>query len=145
MVRDNQEKLETDKLNIFREPLPDEVQQIAKEIVDASYQIHSTLGPGLLETVYEVCMQYELSKRNIKYKSQVGIPVEYEGVKLDTGFRLDILVENQVIIELKAVEKTTSLHEAQLLTYLKLTGLRLGLLINFNVPIIKEGIRRLIL
>jgi GxxExxY protein len=126
-------------------PLSDKTNLIAKDIVDAAFQVHSKLGPGLLESVYELCLAHELGKRNLKYKPQVAVPVTYDEIKLDAGFRLDLLVEDQVIIELKAVEQVLPVHEAQLLTYLKLTQLRLGLLINFNVPLIKQGIKRIIL
>jgi GxxExxY protein len=104
-----------------------------------------TLGPGLLESVYEVSLAYELRKRGLKLETQVELPVMYESVRLETGFRLDMMVEEQIIVELKAVETMHPLYEAQLLTYLKLTGKRLGLIINFNVPLIRDGIRRLIL
>ncbi len=129
----------------FRERLPDETERVASEIVDSAFKIHKALGPGLLESVYEVCMARELSKRRLKFQTQVSVPVEYDEIKLDVGFRADIIVEDSIIIELKAVEQLTGLHEAQLLTYMKLTNIRLGLLINFNVPIIKRGIKRLIL
>jgi GxxExxY protein len=127
------------------EPLPPGINLITKQVIDAAFQVHSKLGPGLLESVYELCLAHELGKRNLKYKSQVAVPVLYDGVKIDAGFRLDLLVEDQVIVELKAVEQVLPVHEAQLLTYLKLTQLRLGLLINFNVPLIKQGIKRIIL
>ncbi len=126
------------------EPLPSGINIITKQVVDASFHVHKTLGPGLLESVYEVCLAYELSQRNLKFKTQVAVPVTYNDVQLDVGFRLDMLVEDRVILELKAVEHILPLHEAQLLTYLKLTNLRLGLLINFNVPLIKDGIKRII-
>jgi GxxExxY protein len=121
------------------------INDLSGQIVDAAYKVHSTLGPGLLESVYEVCLCYELSKRNIGFIKQMSIPVKYDGVQLGTGFRIDILVETQIIIELKAVKELTPLHDAQLLTYLKLTGKRLGLLINFNSTLIKNGIKRKIL
>lgn len=127
------------------EALPKEINDLSVEIVDAAYKVHSTLGPGLLESVYEVCLCHELARRGIQFNKQVSIPVKYGDVKLETGFRIDILVENLIIIELKAVEDITPLHDAQLLTYLKLTGKRLGLLINFNSPLIKKGITRKII
>lgn len=107
--------------------------------------MHKNLGPGLLESVYEVCLCRELNKRNIPFRRQVSLPIEYESVKLDAGLRLDILAAESVIVKLKAVETHNPLYEAQLLTYLKLTGKRLGLLINFNVPLIKNEIKRLVL
>lgn len=122
-----------------------EVDAIAKEIVDAAFNVHRNLGPGLLESVYEICLMHELNKRNLDVEKQKRIPVLYDGVRLDTDLRLDMLVENKVVVELKAVETMLPVYEAQLLTYLKLTGKRLGLLINFNVPLIKYGIKRRIL
>ena len=127
------------------EPLPQKTNDLSVEVVDAAYKVHSNLGPGLLESVYEVCLCRELAKRGVGFKKQLSIPVKYDDVNLETGFRIDILVEDQIILELKAVEEVTALHEAQLLTYLKLTGKRLGLLINFNSPIIKKGITRKII
>jgi GxxExxY protein len=125
-------------------PIPDELDRTAKEVVDAAYKVHSALGPGLTEAAYEVCLCHELRRRGIRFKSQVAMPIAYEGVKLDAGMRFDPLVEDQLIVEIKAVEKITALFEAQLMTYLKLSGLRLGLLINFNVPLIRDGIRRMV-
>ncbi len=127
------------------QPIPQETERIAKQIVDAAFQVHKNLGPGLLESVYEVCLCHELKKRGIAFRTQVTLPVVYDGVRLDAGLRLDVLAAEAVIVELKAVEKHNPLFDAQLLTYLKLTGHRLGLLINFNVPLIKDGIKRIIL
>jgi GxxExxY protein len=126
-------------------PLDREIERLAKEIVDSAFKVHKELGPGLLESVYEACLAHELRKRGLRVDTQLELPVRYETVRLDVGFRLDLLVENEIIVELKAVETMNPLFEAQLLTYLKLTGKRLGLLINFNVPLIKKGIKRLIL
>ena len=103
------------------------------------------MGPGLLESVYEICLCHELKKKRIPFRAQVSLPVKYDGVCLDAGFRLDLVVSESVIVELKAVEKMNPLFKAQLLTYLKLTGLRLGLLINFNVALIRDGIKRVVL
>ena len=127
------------------EALPQQINNLSGEIIDAAYKVHSALGPGLLESVYELCLCHELSKRDIAFVKQMPAPVIYDGIMLETGFRIDIMVNNQIIIELKAVEKLTPLHDAQLLTYLKLTGKRLGLLINFNSTLIKNGIKRKIL
>ena len=127
------------------EPIPQEAERAAKAVVEAAFKVHSTLGPALLESVYEVCLCHELSKAGLPFKSQVLLPVVYDGVKLDAGLRLDLLVDRCLIVELKAVETTHPVFEAQLLTYLKLTGLRLGLLINFNVPLIRDGIKRMAL
>jgi len=120
-------------------------EKIARQIVDAAFHVHYELGPGLLERVYEICFCHELSKRNLNYKRQVAIPIIYDGIKLDEGFRLDVLVDDLVICELKAVDEMNPVWEAQLLSYLRLTGKRLGFLINFNVPRIKDGIKRMII
>lgn len=126
-------------------PLDGETERLAKEIVDAAFKVHKELGPGLLESVYEACLTYELRKRGLKVDRQIELPVHYETVRLDIGFRLDLLVENEIIVEVKAVEVMNPLFKAQVLTYLKLTSKRLGFLINFNVPLIRDGIKRLIL
>jgi len=127
------------------EPIPKDTERVASEIVDAALRVHKKLGPGLLESVYEICLDYELEKRGLKVKRQTVLPVVYEDVSLDAGLRLDLLVENRVIVELKAVEKMIPLYDAQLLTYLKLAEKRLGLLINFNVTLLKQGIKRIVL
>ena len=118
---------------------------VAQKIVDAAYIVHKPLGPGLLEKVYEVCFCHELSKRGITYKRQVDIPIVYDGIVFQDGLRIDVLVEGLIIYELKAVVEINPVWEAQVLSHLKLTGKRLGFLINFNVPIIKDGIKRIIL
>ena len=120
-------------------------ESIAEKIVDAAYTVHKILGPGLLERVYEVCFCHELSKRELMYQRQVDIPITYDGMIFDEGLRLDVLVEELVICELKAVDEMNPVWEAQILSHLKLTGKRLGFLINFNVPLIKNGIKRIIL
>ena len=124
--------------------LSEKEESIAKKIVDAAFAVHKTLGPGLLEKVYEVCFCHELMKRKLQYRRQVDIPINYDGIIFDEGLRLDVLVENLIICELKAVDDMNPVWEAQLLSHLKLTGKRLGFLINFNVPLIKEGIKRII-
>ena len=129
----------------FYEPISGELDRLAKEVVDAAYKVHSTLGPGLTEAAYEACMCHELKRRGLKFRSQLSMPISYEGVKLNAGMRFDLLVEDQLIVEMKAVETMTRLFKAQLMTYLKLSGLRLGLLINFNVPLIRDGIQRIVL
>jgi len=116
---------------------------LTSKIIAAGIEVHRRLGPGLLESAYEACLVYELRKRGLKALSQVGLPVIYDEVKLDVGYRIDILVEDSVIIELKAVEKVIPLHEAQLISYLKLSGKKVGLLLNFNVTRLKDGITRL--
>jgi GxxExxY protein len=125
--------------------LPYELEQIGTQIVDAAFKVHSALGPGLLEKVYEACIMHELKKRMLLVESQVYLPVHYDGITIESGLRLDLLVNKQVIIELKVAEILHPVFGIQLKTYLKLTGLRLGYLINFNVPIIKSGIHRIIL
>ena len=119
-----------------------ELNEISEKIIGAAIQVHKTLGPGLLESTYEACLKYELEKRGLKVLSQVGLPVIYDEIKIDLGYRLDILVEDTVIVELKAVTTVTPIHEAQLLSYLKLSGKQLGLLINFNVILLKDAITR---
>lgn len=119
------------------------INDVTGQVVDAAMKVHSELGPGLLESAYEACLAYELSKRGMKVLKQVGLPVVYEGEHLDVGYRIDLLVEDMVIVEIKAVDALAPIHQAQLITYLKLSGKRLGLLINFNVPRLKEGIRRI--
>ena len=126
------------------EPIPYELELIGKKIVDAAYTVHKNLGPGLLEKVYEICFCHELAKRGLRYKRQLDIPVVYDGITFDEGLRLDVLVEEKVICELKAIETVNPVWEAQVLSHLKLTENRLGYLINFNVPIIKKGIRRFV-
>lgn len=119
--------------------------RIAKGIVDAAFAVHATLGPGLLESIYETCLCHELKKRALSFTRQVRVPIRYDGIVFEEGLRLDILVEELIICELKAVEIMNPVYEAQLLSQLKLTGKHLGFLINFNVPLIKRGIRRIIL
>ncbi len=128
-----------------REAIPEETNRVAKDVVDAAFRVHSALGPGLLENVYEACLRHELSKRGLRTERQVSLPVVYDTVRLDAGLRLDLVVENRVVVELKAIEAVLPVHEAQLLSYLKLSGHRLGLLINFNVPLIRDGIKRIAL
>ena len=118
--------------------------QIGKIIVDAAVQVHKSLGPGLLESAYEACLAYELRKRDLSIQTQTELPVLYNEVCLDAGYRLDILVEKKVIVELKAVEKILPIHKAQLLSYLKLSGSKLGFLLNFNVVKMKDGIHRMV-
>ena len=120
-----------------------EIDQFTGEIINAAIEVHKSLGPGLLESAYEECLCRELDLRGITYERQKDLPVEYKGVKLDCGYRLDIVVAGKLILEIKACDALQPIHEAQLLTYLKLTGIKIGLLINFNVPILKKGIRRI--
>ena len=122
-----------------------DVEVLARTIVDASLKVHRALGPGLLESAYEHCLAHELHARGLPLRRQVPLPIVYDGAKLDAGYRLDIVVDDRVIIEIKAVDQLTRLHEAQVLTYLKLSGMRLGFLMNFNIVLFKDGLRRLIL
>ncbi|OGU68692.1 MAG: GxxExxY protein [Stygiobacter sp. RIFOXYC12_FULL_38_8] len=126
-------------------PLSQKEEQIGKAIVNSAYKVHRELGPGLLEKVYEVCLAHELTKCNFSVIRQLDVPIKYDNITFDEGLRLDLLVENLVVCELKAVELVNPVWEAQILSHLKLTGLRLGYLINFNVPTIKQGIKRFIL
>ncbi|HZH34787.1 MAG TPA: GxxExxY protein [Pyrinomonadaceae bacterium] len=121
-----------------------DLNRISGAIIDSAMKVHTALGAGLLESVYEACLAHELRKRGLRVETQVALPVFYEGVKIDAGYRIDLLVESSVIVELKAVEQIAPIHQAQLLTYLKLSGKKLGLLINFNTVHLKNGIKRLI-
>jgi GxxExxY protein len=125
--------------------LPPGTNEITGRIVDAAYAVHSELGPGLLEAIYEQCLLIEIRNRGLEVERQIDVPVIYKGEQTGTGFRMDVVVENSVVIELKAIDAVLPIHKAQLLTYLKLTGHRLGLLINFNVTKIKHGVHRVIL
>jgi GxxExxY protein len=126
-------------------PLSNREEQIAKLIVDAAFTVHKEIGPGLLERIYEVCFCHELSKRGLKFKRQIDFPITYDGIVFDEGLRLDVLVEDLVICELKAKDEVNSVWRAQVLSHLKLLDKRLGFLINFNVVRIKDGINRIIL
>ena len=119
-----------------------ELNQISGQIVDAAMKVHSAIGPGLLESAYEACLLFELHRRGLKAARQVELPVVYDGVRIDVGYRLDLLVEDSVVVELKAVEEISPVHKAQIISYLKLGGYKLGLLINFNVLHLKDGITR---
>jgi len=125
-------------------PVSSEVDATARAIVDAAVKGHKTLGPGLLESVYEACLYHELLQRGLRVERQVAVPIVYDGITLREGLRLDLLVNNLVICELKAVESLQPVHQAQLLTQLRLSGKRLGLLLNSNVALMKDGIRRLV-
>lgn len=122
-----------------------EINQITHEILDSAYRVHTKLGPGLLESAYQTCLVYELKKKGLKVETEKPLPLVYEEVKLDCGYRIDLLVESQVVVELKTVEAFTEVHTAQVLTYLKLSGCKVGLLINFYTKSLKAGIKRLIL
>jgi GxxExxY protein len=121
-----------------------EINQVSGQVVDAAMKVHTALGPGLLESAYEACLLFELHKRGLKAVSQVQLPIVYESVKIEAGYRMDLLVEDAVVVELKSVEEILPIHQAQLLSYLKLSGKKLGLLINFNTVHLKNGITRLV-
>ena len=133
----------TPKRRVFA-PIPAEVERFGKAILDAAYRVHTALGPGLLEAVYETCLAYEIRESGLLVETQVAVPVMYKNIQLEDGLRLDLLVEKSVIVEIKAVETMNPVYEAQLLTYLRLTGIRLGFLINFTVPHLKDGIKRMV-
>ncbi|MFA5073748.1 MAG: GxxExxY protein [Nitrospirota bacterium] len=121
-----------------------DINQLSSKIIKAAMNVHSTLGPGLLESAYEACLLHELRKLDLKALSQVPLPVFYDGLKIDAGYRIDLLIEESIIVELKAVEKVLPIHEAQILSYLKLSRKTVGLLINFNVVHLKNGIKRIV-
>ncbi|MFT4935468.1 MAG: GxxExxY protein [Pseudoalteromonas distincta] len=120
-------------------------ERVVREVVDAGLKVHRALGPGLLEAAYEHCLAYELECRRLRVERQLPLPIVYEDLRLEGAYRLDLLVDRCVIVEVKAVEALSRLHEAQLLTYMRLSGHRLGLLMNFNVELLKQGLRRLVL
>lgn len=127
------------------EPIKSSTEELGSRLLDAAFDVLRKLGPGLLESVYEICVCHELEKLGVPFKRQVCLPIKYDGMQIDSGLRLDIVVADQVICELKSVETILAIHEAQLMTYLKLTGMRLGFLINFNVSLLKNGIKRIVL
>ena len=120
------------------------IETIATVIVDAIIQVHRLLGPGLLESTYQACLAHELRKRGLRVECEVTLPICYDGIQIDAGYRIDMLVENVILIENKAVQELLPIHEAQLLTYLKLSGHKLGYLVNWNVPRVKDGLKRMV-
>jgi GxxExxY protein len=126
-------------------PLEYPEKDLTEKIIAAAIDVHKALGPGLLESVYQICLAREFSLRDLHFEKEKEVPIEYKGIKLDAGYRLDFLVEHKVVVELKTVDEINSMHEAQILTYLKATGCRVGLLINFNAAVLKDGIKRRIL
>jgi GxxExxY protein len=122
-----------------------EFDELSSRVIEKAIEIHRILGPGMLESVYEQCLSYELTAAGIKHERQKEVPVVYKEITLDNGFRMDLFVENQLVVEIKSVEKILPVHEAQILTYMKFTGARTGLLINFNVKLLKEGLKRFVL
>jgi GxxExxY protein len=121
------------------------INEISQGIIGAAIEVHRTLGPGLLESAYEHCLSHEFSLRQIPFERQLPLPIDYKGVRLDCGYRLDFLVAETVVVEVKAIEALLPIHQAQLLSYLKLGGWKLGLLVNFHVPLLREGIKRVVL
>jgi GxxExxY protein len=122
-----------------------DIEEIGGQVLDAAIAVHRELGPGLLESAYEACLLHELSNRGIQVQCQVALPVTYKGLELEAGYRIDILVEDRIIVELKSVEQLLPIHQAQMISYLKLSGLTLGFLVNFNVPLLKQGFKRVAL
>lgn len=120
-------------------------KELTDKIIGAAIEVHRILGPGLLESSYQACLEHESTLRQISFDRQVDLPLNYKGIDLDAGYRIDFIFDKRVIVEIKAVEKVIPVHEAQLLTYMRLTGVRVGLLINFNVPVLKDGIYRRVL
>jgi len=121
------------------------VEEVFKKVLDCSFQVHSSLGPGLLESAYLECLFYELTQNGLNVEKQKPLPLVYKAIKLEIGYRIDLLIENQIVVEIKSVEALCDIHMAQILTYMKLSGCRLGLLANFNVRHLKDGIKRVIL
>ena len=122
-----------------------DTEALATVLVDCAFQIHKAMGPGLLERVYEECFKCELTDRSISFECQKSIPLQYKTHKLDIDYKIDLLVDNKIVVELKSVDRMIDLHQAQIVSYMRLTGMPLGLLINFNVPLIKDGIKRIVL
>jgi GxxExxY protein len=143
-MREEKERMEGEKI-ITTSGQYNPVNTITGKVIQCAIEVHRILGPGLLESVYEKCLAYELAKTGMTIETQKELPMLYKDVQIDCGFRLDIVVEKTVILEIKAVEKMLPIHEAQILTYMKLTGIKTGLLINFNVRLLKEGLKRFVL
>ena len=129
----------------YYEPISPEIEKVATATVDGAYKIHKALGPGLIESVYELCSAHELRKRRFEVRTQLDLPITYDGIIINSGLRPDMLIADIVLVEVKAVERMHPVYHAQVMTYLKLMHLRLGLLINFNVPVISKGIKRIVL
>ncbi len=120
-------------------------QELTAKIIGAAIEVHRALGPGLLESIYQTCLAHEMTLRGLRFEKEKPLPIEYKGVRLESGYRLDFIVDDKVVVELKAVDSIHDIHKAQLLTYLKLTGCKVGLLLNFNSAVLKDGIERLVL
>lgn len=128
----------------MRQEIAADTDGLAREVVDAALKVHKAMGPGLLESVYEACLAHELNSRSVPFETQVSLPIIYQDMTLNAGLRLDMVIAKQLIVELKSVETLLPIHESQMITYLKLSGLRLGLLINFNVRLLRDGIKRIV-
>ena len=126
-------------------PIPARAEAAARAPVDAALQVHKALGPGLLESAYEHCLAFEIARRGFPIQRQVALPIVYEGEKLDAGYRLDLVVDSAVVVEIKSIDALAPIHDAQVLTYLKLSGMRIGFLMNFNVALLKQGLKRFVL
>jgi GxxExxY protein len=126
------------------EPIPKDLNELSRMVVDCAFKVHKALGPGLLESTYRQCLVHELNKQQLRVQTEVGLPIRYDGVLLESGYRVDILVNDAIVIELKSIDGLLAIHHAQLLSYLKHSGKRLGLLINFNSVLLKDGIRRVV-
>ena len=137
--------MQESQLKNLREPIPAKVEEVATITVDAAFKVHKELGPGLLESAYEICLAHELRKRGLSVKTQISMPIIYDNLKLEDVYRIDILVEDCLVVELKSIDAILPVHRSQLLTYLKFSGHRLGLLLNFNAGTIKEGTKRVVL
>jgi GxxExxY protein len=122
-----------------------EFDELSNQVIGCALEVHRNLGPGLLESTYEQCLAYEMKVADMRFKLQHPLPVEYKGIKLDCGYRIDVFIEDRIIVELKSVDKILPIHQAQLLTYMKLSNVSIGLLINFNVKYLKDGIKRMVL
>ncbi|MBU1323694.1 MAG: GxxExxY protein [Alphaproteobacteria bacterium] len=127
------------------EPLPSAIERVGRAVLDGAFAVHKSLGPGLLESVYEACLAEELLKTGLRVERQLGVPVAYGDVRIDVGYRLDLLVQSSVVVEIKAIDALASIHAAQILTYMRFADVRLGYLINFNTVMLKNGLRRVVL
>ena len=140
----SEERFKREEREGEREEREEDLEALAAAVVDAAFKVHKTLGPGLLESVYEQCLAHEFGKRGLRFARQPALAVVYDGELIEAGYRLDLLVDERIIVEVKAVETLTTLHQAQILTYLRLSGLSLGFLMNFNVALFKHGLKRFV-
>lgn len=129
----------------MHEEIPKRLEDVSREVVDSAFKVHKTLGPGLLESAYQACLKIEIERRGLACEAELALPITYESHRIEAAYRVDLMVEQALLVELKAVESLLPVHSAQLLTYMRLSQYRMGLLINFNVPLIKSGIKRLVI